>query len=94
MSVSRSSDECEYANFVAFVKHHASERLQKVVPCWDQAKNWRGKMIATMDYEVGEIPGDPIWDEGYRYWWRFSNVRLVEKPFLVRGDVGMWTVCR
>lgn len=92
MSVSRSSDECEYANFVAFVKRNASERLLKVLPRWDQVKEWRGKMIAEMNYEVGEIPGDPIWDEGYRYWWRFSNVRLIENPFGVRGDVGMWTV--
>ena len=92
MSVSRSSDECEYMNFAAFVKINASEQLQKMLPCWDQVKGWRGKMIAVMDYEVGEIPGDPIWNEGYRYWWKLSNVKLLDSPFSVRGNVGMWTV--
>ena len=94
MSVSRSSDEYEYMKFVAFVKRNASKWLLKTLPTWDQVKNWRGKMVAIMDYEAGENPGDPIWDEGYRYWWRFSNVSLIENPFPVRGNVGMWTVYR
>lgn len=82
-------------NFVAFVKSNASERLQKVLPrCNQEVKDCRGKMATIMDYEAGVLPCNSIWDEGYRYWWRFSNVSHIEKPFMVRDDVGMRMVYR
>jgi len=92
MSVSKSSDEGEYANFVALVKSNASIRLRNAIPAWDHVKGWRGKMIAEMDYEVSEAPGPSLWNEGYRYWWKLTNVKRLESPFPVRGNVGMWTL--
>lgn len=90
MSVSKSSDENEYKNFIAFITKFASKELQDAVPSWEQVKNWRGKMIAVMDYEAGEESGDLIWNEGYRYWWKLDNVKMLDEPFPVRGNVGMW----
>jgi len=49
-------------------------------------------MIAVMDFEASETPGNLVWDEGYRYWWKLSNVRLLDNPFTLRGNVGMWAV--
>ena len=80
----------EYLAFLAWARRFAVEELWKSLPAWNQVEGWRGKMIATCDYEASEEPGLPIWDEGYRYWWKLSNVKLLDEPFAVRGNVGMW----
>lgn len=111
MSVSRSSDEAEYVNFLRWISIHFSEAYRTRVPSWEQVKEWRGKMIAVMDYEATqglsrkysandehEFPGGwltfseemLVWNEGYPIWWELSGVRLLERPFPVRGCVGMW----
>ncbi len=92
MSVSKGSNESEYNRFLEFIRKHSSDRLADAIPTWDQVKSWRGKMIAEMDYEAGETPGPVIWNEGYRYWWRLSNVQMLGDPYPVRGNVGMWRV--
>lgn len=89
MSVSKNSDEQEYQNFLELTRRFSAE-LQSAIPAWEQVRDWRGKMVAVMDYEAGENPGPVIWDEGYRYWWRLSNVELLDCPYHVRGNVGMW----
>lgn len=92
MSVSKSSDEKEYQNFIEFTKRYSTKELQEAIPPWDRVKEWRGKMVAVMDYEASERPGLPIWNEGYRYWWKLSNVTMLKDPYPVRGNVGMWSV--
>lgn len=94
MSCSRGSDEREYANFLAWVKRFSAPSLYASLPPWNQVKDWRGKMIAVMDYEATEEAGLPIWNEGYRYWWKLSNVKMLDEPFPVRGNVGLWEVIR
>ena len=90
MSCSRGSDEREYVNFLAWVKRFSDPQLYASLPSWNQVKDWRGKMIAVMEYEASEKVGLPIWNEGYRYWWKLSNVKMLDEPFPVRGNVGMW----
>ena len=90
MSCSKGSDESEYANFLDWCNSVFRDDVLKAIPSWNQVKNWRGKMVAVMDYEASEEQGLPIWNEGYRYWWKLSNVRLLGEPFRVRGNVGMW----
>lgn len=92
MSVSKGSNESEYKGFVEFIRRHSSDMLVAAIPTWGQVEWWRGKMIAEMDYEASETPGPGIWNEGYRYWWRLSNVKMLEKPYGVHGNVGMWRV--
>lgn len=90
MSCSKGSDAREYANFLAWIRQFASAELLAALPTWEQVEGWRGKMIAVCDYAAGEEPGPPIWNEGYRYWWRLSNIQMLEQPYPVRGNVGMW----
>lgn len=92
MSVSKSSDENEYQNFIDFTNRFSSKELQAAIPSWEQVEDWRGKMVAVMDYEASENAGLPVWDEGYRYWWKLSNVKMLDNPYPVRGNVGMWEV--
>lgn len=92
MSVSKSSDEVEYRNFIEFTKRCFPKEVQDAIPKWEEVKDWRGKMIAVMDYEASETPGLPIWNEGYRFWWRLTNVSMLQEPYPVRGNVGMWEV--
>ena len=34
--------------------------------------------------------GTVLWDEGYPYWWKLSEVVSFDKPIPCRGNVGMW----
>lgn len=90
MSCSKCSDESEYANFLCWCNSVFHDDVLKAIPSWNQVRGWRGKMVAVMDYEANEKQGLPIWNEGYRYWWKFSNVKMLDEPFAVRGNVGMW----
>ena len=92
MSVSKASNESEYANFISFVRQNASDRLVAAIPSWRQVEGWRGMMIADLCYEVCDGPGPLIWNEGYQWWWKLSDVVLLGEPFPVRGNVGMWTI--
>lgn len=90
MSCSKSSDAREYANFLAWARQVFRPEVFNALPRWERVEGWRGKMIAVCDYEAGETPGPAVWNEGYRYWWRLSNIQLFDTPFPVRGNVGMW----
>ena len=92
MSCSLSSSKSEYDNFLAWAGSQLPASIFSHFPDWESVKDWRGKMVAYMDYDAGSLPGDPMWDEGYSYWWHLSNVRLLDTPYSVRGNVGMWTV--
>jgi hypothetical protein len=90
ISCSKGSDIREYANFLAWAKSVFKPELVARLPAWNQVEGWRGKLIATCDYEAGEDPGPRVWNEGYRYWWKLSNVRMLETPLAMKGNVGMW----
>ena len=78
------------------------DRVDEILTPWDIAQEWSGRIIAVMDYEAieGEIEDDTwrvqfqYWNEGYRYWWRLSNIRKLPTPILCRGNVGMWKLPR
>lgn len=91
MTCSKSSDEREYANFLAWAKQVFPERVLAALPVWEQVSDWRGKLVAACDYEASyTAPNPPIWDEGYPVWWHLTNVRLLDEPIPCRGNVGMW----
>lgn len=90
MSCSKGSDSREYANFLIWAKQVFRAEMFNRLPTWEQVEVWRGKMIATCEYDASEEAGLPIWNEGYRYWWKLSNVKLLEVPYPVKGNVGMW----
>ena len=64
MSCSKSSDEREYENFLRWCKKVFTEKVLSAIPSWDEVKDWRGKMVAVMDYDASMEQGDAIWDEG------------------------------
>ena len=35
-----------------------------------------------------------FWNEGYRCWWLFSNIRKLPAPIPCRGNVGMWQLSK
>lgn len=93
MTCSKSSDAREYANFLAWAKRVFKPEAFAVLPAWDQVAGWRGKLVAVCDYEASyTAPNPPLWDEGYSVWWHLSNVRLLDEPIPVRGNVGMWSL--
>lgn len=90
MTCSKSSDEREYANFLAWAKNCFPADAFAALPTWEQVSVWRGKLIAVCDYEASYIPGDAVWYEGYAVWWHLTNVHLLKEPIPCRGNVGMW----
>ena len=74
------------------------DRVDKILPSWDIAQKWPGHILAVMDYDVveGELEDDEwraqfqYWNEGYRYWWRLSNIHKLTSPIPCRGNIGMW----
>lgn len=90
MTCSKSSDEREYTNFLAWAKNCFHVDAFAALPTWKQVSVWRGKLIAVCDYEASYIPGDAVWNEGYAVWWHLINVHLLKEPIQCRGSVGMW----
>ncbi len=91
MICSKSSDEREYANFLAWAERVFKPEVFAVLPAWERVEGWRGKLIAVCDYEASyTAPNPPIWNEGYHVWWHLRNVRLLDEPISCRGNVGMW----
>lgn len=90
ITCSKSSDEREYANFLAWAKNCFPADAFAALPTWQQVSNWRGNIVAVCDYEASYTPGDAVWNEGYSVWWHLTNVRLLKEPILCRGNVGMW----
>jgi hypothetical protein len=90
ITCSKSSDEREYANFIAWAKSCFPADAFTALPTWDAVSGWRGKLIAVCDYEASYTSGEAIWNEGYPVWWHLTNVRLLKEPISCRGSVGMW----
>ena len=90
MTCSKSSDEREYANFLAWAKQVFPADAYAALPQWEQVAGWRGKLIAVCDYNASYTPGPPIWNEGYKVWWHLTNVQMLKEPITCRGNVGMW----
>lgn len=90
MSCSKGSTSKEYDNFLTWAQRVLRRDVFEMLPQWEQVEGWRGKMIAVCDYEASYTPGERIWNEGYPVWWHLDNVRMLDEPFPVRGNVGMW----
>ena len=91
MTCSKSSDEREYINFLAWAKRAFKSEMYAALPTWEQVECWRGKLVAFCDYEASyTAPNPPVWNEDYPVWWHLSNVRLLDEPIPCRGNVGMW----
>ena len=93
MTCSKSSDAREYANFLAWAERVFKPEAFAALPAWEAVEGWRGKLVAVCDYEASyTTPNPPVWNEGYSVWWHLSNVRLLDEPIPVRGNVGMWSL--
>jgi hypothetical protein len=113
MSCSRGSNENEYLGFFSKWERFFEGRGLPALPSWEQVKDLRGMMIATMDYEAcafadlhtitasnditdnntaNLIVSDELyfWQKGHQYWWKLSNIRRLDDPFYVKGNLGMW----
>ena len=74
------------------------DRVDAIIPTWEEASRWPGHIIAVMDYQaIDEEPEEEpwrvqaqFWNEGYRYWWLLSNIRKLPAPIQCRDNVGMW----
>ena len=99
ISVSKGFSSGEYARFVAWANETFGVWWSiNNLWDWNEVREWRGKIVATCDYEsVAKIPDEPkwkkqcaFWNEGYSNWWLLSNVRRLPTPIPCRGNVGMW----
>ena len=74
MTCSKSSDEREYANFLAWAKICFPADAFAALPFWEYVSAWRGKLIAVCDLNASYTPGDTVRNEGYAVWWHLTNV--------------------
>jgi hypothetical protein len=100
MSVSKKLCRAQYDGIKAWLRRFNGDRVDAIIPTWEEAGRWPGHIIAVMDYQAidAEPEEEPwrvqaqFWNEGYRYWWLLSNIRKLPAPFPCRGNVGMWQV--
>lgn len=97
MSVSKKFCHTEYDGVRSWLARFNGDRIDKILPPWDIAQKWPGHIIAVMDYDTIEEREDDewrvqfqYWNEGYRYWWRLTNIRKLPTPIPCRGNTGMW----
>ena len=100
MSVSKKFCRAEYDGIKAWLRRLNGDKVDAIIPTWEEASRWPGHIIAVMDYQAmdAEPEEEPwrvqaqFWNEGYRYWWLLSNIRKLPAPIPFRGNVGMWRV--
>ena len=98
MSVSKKFCRAEYDGIKAWLRRFNGDRVDAIIPTWEEASSWPGNIIAMMDYQAidAEPEEEPwrvqaqFWNEGYRYWWLLSNIRRLPAPIPCCGNVGMW----
>lgn len=90
MTCSKSSDEREYANFLAWARQCFPAEAFNAIPAWDRVSCWRGNVVALCAYSVGYTPGPRVWNEGYPVWWHLTDVRMLDAPIPCRGNMVMW----
>ena len=98
MSVSKKFCHAEYDGIKAWLRRFNGDRVDSIIPTWEEASRWPGHIIAVMDYQaMDEEPEEEpwrvqaqFWNEGYRYWWLLLNIRRLPTPIPCRGNVGMW----
>ena len=98
MSVSKKFCRAEYDGIKAWLRRLNGDRVDAILPTWEEASRWPGHIIAVMDYQaMDEEPEEEpwrvqaqFWNEGYRYWWLLSDIRRLPTPIPCRGNVGMW----
>ena len=97
VSCSKSFCKEEFGRFVAWAAENLPEEDFARLPTWGDVKDWPGKVVGCCDYEgtvsapaAESSGGTVLWDEGYPYWWKLSEVVSFDKPIPCRGNVGMW----
>ena len=98
MGVSKKFCRAEYDGIKAWLRRLNGDRVDAIIPTWEEASCWPGHIVAVMDYQAidAEPEEEPwrvqaqFWNEGYRYWWLLSNIRKLPAPIPCRGNVGMW----
>ena len=94
ISCSKSFCKEEFGEFVRWAAANLPEEDFERLPSWGDVKDWPGKVVGCCDYEAKEaatgMSPPRLWDEGYPYWWKLSEVVSFDKPIPCRGNVGMW----
>ena len=94
VSCSKSFCKEEFGEFVRWAAANLPEEDFERLPSWGDVKDWPGKVVGCCDYEAKEaatgMSPPRLWDEGYPYWWKLSEVVSFDKPIPCRGNVGMW----
>ena len=97
VSCSKSFCKEEFGGFVRWAAANLPVADFERLPSWGDVKDWPGKVVGCCDYEVGlsapvaeNRDGTVMWDEGYPYWWKLSEVVSFDNPIPCRGNVGMW----
>lgn len=102
MSVSKKFCRAEYDGIKAWLRRLNGDKVDAIIPTWEEASRWPGHIVAVMDYQAidAEPEEEPwrvqaqFWNEGYRYWWLLSNIRKLPAPIPCRGNVGMWQLTK
>ena len=94
VSCSKSFRKEEFGEFVRWAAENLPEEDFERLPSWGDVKDWPGKVVGCCEYEAKEaatgMSPPRLWDEGYPYWWKLSEVVSFDKPIPCRGNVGMW----
>ena len=97
VSCSKSFRKEEFGEFVRWAAANLPEEDFARLPSWGDVKDWPGKIVGCCDYGgtlsapvAEDRDGTVMWNEGYPYWWKLSEVVSFDKPIPCRGNVGMW----
>ena len=98
VSCSKSFCKEEFGNFVQWASRALPADQFAQVPAWSDVADWPSKIVGCCDYEAGTARPESapyqgmVWDEGYPYWWKLSEVVAFDQPISCRGNTGMWTM--
>lgn len=90
VSCSKSFCKEEFGNFIQWASQVLPADQFAQIPAWKDVADWPGKIVGCVDYSCHEGGDDGLWDEGYRYWWKLSEVVSFDIPIPCRGNTGMW----
>ena len=87
VSFSKTYGRAEHEELLEYV----DRKNRKLIPPFEELKKLCGKVVGIVGYEVRTSYKSKWWN-GEDFAWVMSNPRWIDKPFAVKGFIGMWTM--
>ena len=93
VSYSKGYTPDEYEGDIEYLRDEIGLGARKIksLPSYEELKQFCGKVVGVVDYEVAEESSSRWYHPGCKAWKMFRP-RQIAKPFPVRGFVNMWNL--